>query len=259
MLAPVAAGVLMSSAGLLPAVLLLGVYTGAAWVPEALLLRSAAATAPTLLRPTQRSERQPQTRAAALSPPPVVVVRPGPSTPPSVRRGVLAKALGMASWAAYVRQPCAAAAAALALLYLTVLSLGFLMTAFLSWAGLAEATLSLFRAAGALSGLAATVVFVPLRQRLGLVGAGAAGITWQLAALTAGTVPLIASAALQQQPRLFAGSSGSSNGGLTPPLPKGLLYGLLSGLVASRLGLWLFDLAVLQLQQEMVPQSEMGE
>jgi iron-regulated transporter 1 len=38
-----------------------------------------------------------------------------------------------------------------------------------------------------------------------------------------------------------------------------LIYVLLTGLVASRFGLWLFDLAVSQLQQELVPDSELGE
>ncbi len=48
----------------------------------------------------------------------------------------------------------------------------------------------------------------------------------------------------------------------SPPsggLPAHLLYVLLSGLVASRFGLWLFDLAVTQLQQELVPDTELGE
>lgn len=42
-------------------------------------------------------------------------------------------------------------------------------------------------------------------------------------------------------------------------LPAHLLYILLSGLVASRFGLWLFDLAVTQLQQELVPETGLGE
>lgn len=42
-------------------------------------------------------------------------------------------------------------------------------------------------------------------------------------------------------------------------LPHHLLYVLLMGLVASRFGLWLFDLAVTQLQQELVPATELGE
>lgn len=49
--------------------------------------------------------------------------------------------------------------------------------------------------------------------------------------------------------------------GATPSegLSHHLLYVLLSGLVASRFGLWLFDLAVTQLQQELVADTELGE
>jgi hypothetical protein len=42
-------------------------------------------------------------------------------------------------------------------------------------------------------------------------------------------------------------------------LPQHLLYVLLAGLVASRFGLWLFDLVVTQLQQELVLKTELGE
>ena len=49
------------------------------------------------------------------------------------------------AWALYARQPTAAAAAALALLYLTVLSWGTLMTAYLKELGLPEAELAVYR------------------------------------------------------------------------------------------------------------------
>ena len=67
----------------------------------------------------------------------------------------------------YFSQGVWPAALALALLYLTVLSLGLLMTAYLKWQGMTEAELSLYRGAGAISGLLATVVFPMLHTRLG--------------------------------------------------------------------------------------------
>lgn len=97
--------------------------------------------------------------------------------------------------------------------------------------------------AGALSGLVATLLFNPLHGCLGLVRTGGSGIGWQLCCLLAGVVPVLVQRML-----------GSPGAGSSP-----LLYLLLSGLVASRLGLWLFDLAVLQLQQELVPAHELGE
>lgn len=89
--------------------------------------------------------------------------------------------LGASGWAAYFHQSTLLPGLSLALLYFSVLSLGSLMTSYLAWQGLSEATLSLFRAVGALSGLLATVVFPPLQHcGLGLVGTGALSISWQV-------------------------------------------------------------------------------
>lgn len=49
------------------------------------------------------------------------------------------------SWAGYFGQGVTPAALALALLYLTVLSFGTLMTAYLKWRGMVEAELSVYR------------------------------------------------------------------------------------------------------------------
>lgn len=70
-------------------------------------------------------------------------------------------------WRTYFSQAVWPAAVSLALLYLTALSLGLLMTAYLKWQGMSEAELSLYRGAGAISGLLATVVFPMLHSRLG--------------------------------------------------------------------------------------------
>ena len=70
-------------------------------------------------------------------------------------------------WATYFRQSTWPAALALALLYLTVLSLGLLMTAYLKWQGMSEAVLSLYRGAGAVSGLLSTVVFPTIHRSTG--------------------------------------------------------------------------------------------
>lgn len=69
--------------------------------------------------------------------------------------------------ATYFEQSIWPAALALALLYLTVLSLGLLMTAYLKWQGMTEAVLSLYRGAGAVSGLLATVAFPPIHKVAG--------------------------------------------------------------------------------------------
>lgn len=71
--------------------------------------------------------------------------------------------------ATYFKQSVWPAALSLALLYLTVLSLGLLMTAYLKWQGMTEAVLSLYRGAGAVSGLLATVAFPPIHKVAGNV------------------------------------------------------------------------------------------
>ena len=46
---------------------------------------------------------------------------------------------------------------------------GLLMTAYLKWRGMLETTLSLYRAAGALAGIGATLCFPGLHARLGML------------------------------------------------------------------------------------------
>jgi iron-regulated transporter 1 len=72
-------------------------------------------------------------------------------------------------WGTYFKQRLWPAALSLALLYLTVLSLGLLMTAYLKWQGMTEAELSLYRGAGAISGLLSTVIFPSLLNKTGAV------------------------------------------------------------------------------------------
>jgi hypothetical protein len=168
------------------------------------------------------------------------------------------------------------------------------------------------QAAGALSGLAATVLFHPLQRWLGLPLAGFAGVTWQLVSLLTGVTPVLLSHWGQQQvmgtaaaaaapaagvraasvlahdvlqnstavaaaaaagntsiPGLanVTAAAGSSTSSIAVAVAGAasagdsllLLYVLLAGLVSSRLGLWLFDLAVTQLQQELVPGNQLGE
>ena len=71
------------------------------------------------------------------------------------------------SFGVFWNQPTREAAIALALLYLTVLSLGLLMTAYIKALGLAEAELAVDRGFGAMTGIIATFSFPLMRSRLG--------------------------------------------------------------------------------------------
>lgn len=52
-----------------------------------------------------------------------------------------------------------------------LMSQGLLMTAYMKWRGLPEAVLSLYRGAGAVSGIASTLVFPKLHKQLGALHA----------------------------------------------------------------------------------------
>ncbi|GIM03628.1 hypothetical protein Vretimale_8348, partial [Volvox reticuliferus] len=147
------------------------------------------------------------------------------------------------SWHAYWKQPVLLLCLALALLYMTVLSLGFLMTSFLKWSGLSEVEVSAYRGIGALTGLAATVIFPQLSARAGLRFCAIAGVTYQLTCLAAGVLPVVVMA--------------MAHGGDLRPSVKQVRV-LVAGLVSSRTGLWLYDLAVTQLIQEDVREDQLG-
>lgn len=218
---PICVGLILTYGGAQPmaaAVLGIAGWNLLSWGPECLLLKHAQEHSAEL-----REEKHLAPRSAA-----------GLEEAPPRRGGSLQ---GLQS---YLSQPVMPAALALALIYLTVMSFGTLMTAYLKWSGMAEAELSLYRGLGALSGVLATLVF-PLAQRtLGLVRAGAGAIAAQLVCLLLAAAPAMAAAA-------------------GAPLGAGLVtHALVGGLVLSRFGLWSFDLAVNQLIQEGTPSSMLG-
>ncbi|KAK9815567.1 hypothetical protein WJX72_006024 [[Myrmecia] bisecta] len=210
--APIAAGLVMTYFGTPWAILLITAWNLAAWFPECWLLTYAQRQAPGL-----RREKEP------------TPTKPAP---------FLSKLAN--GWSAYIRQPVLPAAVALALLYLTVLSLGLLMTAYLKWGSMTEAELSLWRGAGALSGIAATFTFPLLRSRAGLPSAGLAGIILQLLCLVTAVFP-----ALLSRMGALVGKEGA-------------IRILVAGVAASRFGLWTFDLALTQMLQEWVDQDQLG-
>jgi iron-regulated transporter 1 len=196
--APIGAGALLArSPG--AAVAATAAWSLAAWAPECWLLRRA------------------QAAAAALQAPP----EPPPPPDAAAPRGWHAAAAAQAeALRLYARQPAAPAGAALALLYLTVMSFGPLMTAFLNWRGLGAAALAEYRGAGAAAGVAATFAFPRAARAAGLPATGAAAL-WAQAGC------LLAALALQRS-----------------------AHALAWGLALSRFGLWGFDLAANQLLQE---------
>ncbi len=233
MLAPILSGLLMSYAGMLVAVGAIAAYNTAAWLPEARLLAAAQRRSPELQAPKRGAAGYEQLDAG-----------PGKSAAGALAGALAAPFTNLASgWGTYLRQPVLLPALALAMLYFTVLSLGFLMTAYVKRSGLSELVVSLFRAAGALTGILATFVYPALHSRLGILRAGAVGIGYQLLCLLLGVLPV------------FFHQAGVRSSGASP---AALLYVMMGGLAASRTGLWLFDLCVSQLLQDEVAPAELG-
>ncbi|KAG2495007.1 hypothetical protein HYH03_006940 [Edaphochlamys debaryana] len=270
--APFGAGVLMTFAGPLPAAAVMAAYCASAFVPEVLLLQWAFHASPALRAPkaaaaTAASDAQSTAVTADPEGSPdgddVSAVQgegeaslgqpllPGSSSAPR-KQGTLGRIVRHikiygGAWRTYAVQPIALPCVALAVLYMSVLSLHALMTSYLKWSGLTEAEVSVYRGAGALTGLAATVLFPLLQRTVGLRAAAVVGITEQLACLAAGVLP-VALAAL---------AAAQASGGGWRPAPASVRL-LVAGVVGSRTGLWLFDLALMQLIQEEVPQSQLG-
>ena len=215
--APGVAGALMASpAGPPAAVAAVAALSAAMWAPQLALLATARAAAPSL-----RGDEDAKAAAAAAR----AVSSPSLSPPPSASAFTL-----------WRTAPSFPAAAALALLFTTVLSFGPLATAYLATRGLPPAELAAWRGVGALAGLAATAAYPWARARVGLDAAGAAGLIAQWAPLAAGVAAAF---------------------WIAPSSPAGARI-LAASLALSRFGLWAFDQAAGQALQERVPRESLG-
>ncbi|KAF8652040.1 hypothetical protein HU200_062983 [Digitaria exilis] len=148
----------------------------------------------------------------------------------------LAKQLSVAScwesWMVYVRQDVVLPGVALALLYFTVLSFGTVMTAALDWKGVPAYVISLARGFSAIVGIGTTLLYPLVHSGLSTLRTGLLSIwmQWFCLLVCVGSI--------------WAGTGVAS------------AWMLMAGVVASRLGLWMFDLSVMQLMQDGVPEHE---
>eukprot|EP00271_Cylindrocystis_brebissonii_P019665 TRINITY_DN610_c0_g3_i1.p1 TRINITY_DN610_c0_g3~~TRINITY_DN610_c0_g3_i1.p1 ORF type:complete len:570 (+),score=48.69 TRINITY_DN610_c0_g3_i1:167-1711(+) len=133
----------------------------------------------------------------------------------------------------YARQTSFLAAIAFAFLWLTVLSFDALMTAELQWKGVHLGVLGVCRGLAALTGLLGSVLYPIYQLKWGTEMTGLAGIWSQLGFLVFCVVGMI--------------SPGTTSSVL-----------LIVGVIFSRTGLWVFDLAANQIIQESVVEEERG-
>ncbi|KAI9154246.1 hypothetical protein LWI28_023276 [Acer negundo] len=136
------------------------------------------------------------------------------------------------AWRVYLRQEVVLPGAALALLFFTVLSFGTLMTATLEWKGIPAYVIGIARGISATIGIAATLVYPIVHSRISTLRTGLWSIwsQWMFLSVCVGSIWI--------QNSLLAA------------------YMLMAGVATSRLGLWMFDLSVIQQMQDLVPEAD---
>ncbi|KAI3958157.1 hypothetical protein MKW98_020799 [Papaver atlanticum] len=144
----------------------------------------------------------------------------------------LSKVAFFDAWIVYLRQDVLLPGIALSLLYFTVLGFGTLMTATLEWKGIPAYVIGIMRGFNAAVGIAAIFLYPLLHSRISTLRTGLWSIWMQWSFLL-----------------LCAASVGIQNSNTSA-------WMLMWGVVASRLGLWMFDLSVMQQVQDQVPDSD---
>ncbi|GAB2235938.1 hypothetical protein Droror1_Dr00026383 [Drosera rotundifolia] len=153
----------------------------------------------------------------------------------SQRAGVFHRLLNLpylSAWKVYLKQDVVLAGVSLALLYFTVLSFGSLMTAALEWDGIPAYIIAIARGISATIGITATFTYPILQSYISTIRTGLWSIwsQWSFLLVCVGSIWI--------------------RNGITSA------YMLMGGVAASRLGLWMFDLAVLRQMQDQVSESD---
>ncbi|PON94365.1 Ferroportin [Trema orientale] len=136
------------------------------------------------------------------------------------------------AWRVFWQQDIVLPGIALALLFFTVLSFGTLMTAALEWEGIPAYVIGIARGVSAVIGIAATIVYPILQSRLSTLRTGLWSIWSQWICL------LVCVASIWARHNISSA------------------YMLMAGVALSRLGLWSFDLSVIQQMQDHVHESD---
>ncbi|KAJ8533790.1 hypothetical protein K7X08_007114 [Anisodus acutangulus] len=138
----------------------------------------------------------------------------------------------LSAWKVYFQQDVVLPGLALALLFFTVLSFGTLMTATLELEGIPAYVIGIARGVSATIGIAATFLYPILESRISTLRTGLWSIWSQWSCL------LICAASIWVNKKFLSA------------------FMLMAGVAASRLGLWMFDLSVIQQMQDHVPESD---
>jgi len=137
----------------------------------------------------------------------------------------------------YVRHPVFLASLAYCLLYVSCLSFGGIMVAYLKTLGLSDALLAGGRAIAALVGVFATVIAPIMIQNIGLLRSGVIAVWLQFLCLA--PLVVVGFILLNEHSRAF-------------------MILVFFTICSSRFGLWLFDLIETQLMQELIVPADAG-
>lgn len=206
---PILVGILIEWQGYLTCLVCLCGFNVGAFVLECYLLQRAVLYEENLRRASPSQENQAEKQASSMT----------------------------AGLTLYFHQDCVWYSASLALVYLTVMSFGTVMTGYLAWRGLGESVLSIFRGIGAALGVGATVVFPYASTRWGLPKSALFAIYGQCACIVLAVAPIV-----------WVGDH----------FGKAAEMSLLIFLSLSRFFLWLFDLSVNQIMQLESPKETVG-
>ena len=222
---PIAFGAIATCASLAAAVAAMGAFAVLACAAELPVVAHLAAGSPALEAMGSRRASVDEPRGqASVDEPRGQAAAPGLASPSAMA-------------AAYAAEPAARPALSLAVLYMTVLSFGNIMTGYLKAEGALDAEVAAFRGSGAVTGLLAAVLYSGLHRCLSLRASGTLGVWFQLAN--------VVGAAVACHPDV--------------PLPPRARFACLVVFVCcSRFGLWTFDMSVTQMIQESVAADRIG-
>ncbi|KAI4338912.1 hypothetical protein MLD38_023919 [Melastoma candidum] len=225
--APVVSGFIISFGSLIASAATLAVMCTVSGCLQYWLLVSVFRGIPALVE--RNLQRTSEASGSALEKPSLVETRDSSSANLSKN---IARMPFISSWKLYLKQIVVLPGVSLALLYFTVLSFGSLMTATLEWEGTPAFVIGIARGVSAVIGISATFVYPALQSNVSTLRTGLWSIwmQWMFLVVCVGSI-----------------------------LPKNGLVSasmLMGGVAASRLGLWMFDLAVIQQMQDEVPESD---
>ena len=187
----------------------------------------------------------------------------------------------ISGWKVFYNQRVFLAGCALSLLYLTVIGFSPITTGFAYQEGLSEFYTSICMGLGSLFGVFGTFLFPRIRGCIGLVKTGIVSFTLQLSMLSlcaisvwlpgspssmySGSVyraqhntSLLLSNTFTNSSNLTTTASPNSSGNQQGEKILTSVIVLMAGIILSRIGLWITDLVITQLQQEYVPESQRG-